>query len=904
MEVGNIEVVDIDEQMRSAYLDYAMSVIVARALPDARDGLKPVHRRILYAMHDMGIKASSSYKKSARIVGEVLGKYHPHGDGAVYDSMARMAQDFSMRYMLVDGQGNFGSVDGDSPAAMRYTEARLDKMAEELLTDIEKDTVEWVDNFDGSLQEPDVLPARLPNLLLNGTSGIAVGMATNIPPHNLNELASAIMYLIDREEIITIVTEQGEDAAEMLPEKFGMSEEQARRITKTLLKAQADEAAEQEDVTDNYYGEDIATDTGHGEATVEELMCFVTGPDFPTGGQIVGTEGIVQAYSTGRGRVIMRAVAEIEEVNNRNRIIITEIPYQVNKASLIEKIAELVRSGKLDKISDLRDESDRNGMRIFIELKRGAQPKKVLNQLYKHTMLQTTFGVQLLALVNKEPRLLSLRRALQIHIQHRLEVIRRRAEFELRKAKERAHILEGLLIAIANIDEVIRIIRESQSADAARSALMSSFDLSQPQAQAILDLQLRRLAALERLKIETEYNEIKERIDYLETLLASERMQLELIKGDLGDLMKSYGDTRNSKILYNVSGSLSIEDMIPDEANLISITQRGYIKRMKLKTFKAQGRGGKGVKGASLREEDEVIDMFPCRSLYPILFFTNRGKVYSEKAYEIPESERTSRGISLHNIIPMEQGEYVTAAVPVPDFAAADFATMVTEKGKIKRVSISAFESVRQSGLIAITLEDEDTLKWVRLTLDDQDMILVTRNGRAIRFNSAEVRPMGRNAMGVKAASLKPGDKLTGAEIAHPDRELLVVTENGYGKRTALEEYVRKGRATSGVATISKQHIDVTGKVVDAKVVEIDDMITFISTNGQAMRCKVEDINVYGRATMGTRLMNLKAGDTVASMAKTKAQPEEAAAAEETPEGAAAPADGGDAPAPAEAPAE
>ncbi|MFZ6020085.1 MAG: DNA gyrase subunit A, partial [Chloroflexota bacterium] len=601
MDIGTIQPVDIDEQMRSAYLDYAMSVIVARALPDARDGLKPVHRRILFAMQELGIRANSAYKKSARIVGEVLGKYHPHGDMAVYDAMARMAQDFSMRYPLIDGQGNFGSIDGDAPAAMRYTEARLNAMAEEMLADIDKDTVDFADNFDGSLREPVVLPARLPNLLLNGSAGIAVGMATNVPPHNLRELTDALIYLIDHYD-------------------------------------QMD------------------------EVSIEDLMRFLPGPDFPTGGVIVGQEAIRQMYTTGRGRLTVRGQAHIEEMRGgRYQIVITEIPFQVNKTSLIERIAELAREGRLDAISDLRDESDRRGMSIVIELRRGAQPRKVLNQLYKYTPLQTTFGAHLLALVDNEPRLLTLKRALQIYIEHRIEVITRRSQFELEKARQRAHILEGLLIALANLDEVIQTIRQSPDVETARERLITRFKLTEMQAQAILDMQLRRLAALERQKIEEEHRSLLERIAYLEDLLDSPNKILDVIKTDLQDVGAKYADARRTLLLAEASETFNEEDLVADEHVLIMITQRGYIKRVAARAFRTQMRGGRGVTGQNLKEEDETLMVIPARTLNTILFFSDKGKVYSEKVYQIPDAGRTDRGIPMVNVLSLGADEKITA---------------------------------------------------------------------------------------------------------------------------------------------------------------------------------------------------------------------------------------------------
>ncbi len=812
MDIGTVRQVDIDEQMRGAYLDYAMSVIVARALPDACDGLKPVQRRILYALHSMGINASGRHRKSARIVGEVLGKFHPHGDAAVYETMARMAQPFSMRYLLIDGQGNFGSIDGDSPAAMRYTEARMASMAEELLVDIEKQTVAFTDNFDGSIQEPVVLPARLPNLLLNGASGIAVGMATNIPPHNLTELAEGIHFLVD-----------------------------------------------------NYDRLD--------EITIDELMRFVPGPDFPTGGIIVGAEGIRHAYSTGKGRIVVRGLAHIEDVpGNRHRIVITEIPYQVNKSGLIERIAELVRVGKLDGISDLRDESDRRGLSIVVDLKRGAQPTKVLNRLFKFTSLQATFGVQLLALVDGEPRLLSLKRALQIFLEHRRVVITRRSEFELEKARARAHILDGLLIALKNLDEVISTIRKSPDADEAKVRLMKGFKLSAEQAQAILDMQLRRLAALEREKIQTEHKEIVERIATLEALLADPQKILALIKNEISEIEKKYGDERRTRIAPDASEEFSEEDLVADEAVLISITERGYVKRVASRTYRRQGRGGRGVTGHSMRDEDEVMMLIPARSLDSLLFFSDRGKVYSEKAYQIPDASRTDRGIPMVNVLALDPGETITAAVAVPDFEAANYCTMATRAGKIKRVTLPEFASVRPSGLIAINLAEGDVLGWVQLTSGDDEIIIVTEQGRALRYHEREVRPMGRPAAGVRAIKLQPGDFVTSMSVVDPDGDLLVVMANGYGKRTPLSEYLPKGRGTMGVLTLSKSKMDVTGPIASARVVDKNDDLTIISSGGIMLRTKVKQIKRAGRATMGVIVINLKEGETVGSVARIAAK--------------------------------
>lgn len=812
MDIGTIQPVDIDEQMRSAYLDYAMSVIVARALPDARDGLKPVHRRILFAMQELGIRANSAYKKSARIVGEVLGKYHPHGDMAVYDAMARMAQDFSMRYPLIDGQGNFGSIDGDAPAAMRYTEARLNAMAEEMLADIDKDTVDFVDNFDGSLREPVVLPARLPNLLLNGSAGIAVGMATNIPPHNLRELTDALIYLIDHYD-------------------------------------QMD------------------------EVSIEDLMRFLPGPDFPTGGVIVGQEAIRQMYTTGRGRLTVRGQAHIEEVRGgRYQITITEIPFQVNKTSLIERIAELAREGRLDVISDLRDESDRRGMSIVIELRRGAQPRKVLNQLYKYTPLQTTFGAHLLALVDNEPRLLTLKRALQIYIEHRIEVITRRSQYELEKARQRAHILEGLLIALANLDEVIQTIRQSPDAETARERLISRFKLTETQAQAILDMQLRRLAALERQKIEEEHRSLLERIAYLEDLLASPNKILDVIKTDLQDVSAKYADARRTHLLADASETFNEEDLVADEQVLIMITQRGYIKRVAARAFRTQMRGGRGVTGQNLKEEDEILMVIPARTLHTILFFSDKGKVYSEKVYQIPDAGRTDRGIPMVNVLSLGPDEKVTAAVAVTDFQAAQYCTMATVKGRVKRVALAEFASVRPSGLIAIGLEDGDELGWARITSGNDDIILVTAQGKAVRFNENEVRAMGRQAAGVSGVRLSKNDQLAGMEVVQPNADLLVVTERGFGKRTALSEYPPKSRNTGGVTTIDQKNLQKIGKIAAVRVVEENDDITLVSANGLIIRMKVKDINRTGRSTRGVRLMVLAEDDSVTSVARISAR--------------------------------
>jgi DNA gyrase subunit A len=804
---SHIEPVSIEGEMRTAYLNYAMSVIVARALPDARDGLKPVHRRILYAMHDMGLRANTSYKKSARIVGEVLGKYHPHGDSAVYDAMARMAQDFSLRYPLVDGQGNFGSIDGDSPAAMRYTEARLSRLAETILQDIDMDTVDWTTNFDDSLEEPSVLPAKLPNMLINGSSGIAVGMATNIPPHNLSEICDAIIYIVDNWE-------------------------------------------------------------RHDEISLEELMTMVKGPDFPTGGIILGNDGVKQAFATGRGRVLVRAKTNIEEMNNgRFRIIVTEIPYQINKTTLLERIAELARGGRLDQVSDLRDESDRNGMRIVIELKRGASPKKEQNRLFKYTPLQSTFGVNALALVDNEPVTLGLRRALLVHINHRFEVITRRTEYELGKQRERAHILEGLRIALQFLDEVIRTIRNADSAEDARGKLMENFGLSEVQAQAILDLQLRRLAALERQKIEDEYGEVMARIEYLLDLLANPDKIRGLIKADVNELKEKYGDERRTHIVPHLSGDFSEEDLIAQENVLISFSAGAYIKRTLADAFRAQGRGGRGVKAMATKGEDEVIDLRFARTLDHILFFTNTGRVYGSRVYDLPEGSRTSKGVHIANVLSLQANETVTAMLTVEDFTDAKYITLLTRQGRIKRVEASAFAAVRPSGLIAMNLDDDDALEWARLTNGDQDFLIVTRGGKAVRFHEEHVRAMGRTAAGVWAIRLLNSDEVTSLDVVEPGGDLFVLHEKGWGKRVPLDQYPGRGRYTQGVWTTDHSRLQETGPIVAARVVHPEDQITVITSSGIMLRTHVSQISQMGRSTRGVRIVNLDADDTVAALA-------------------------------------
>ncbi len=812
MDIGTVRQVDIESEMRVAYLDYAMSVIVARALPDARDGLKPVHRRALYAMHDMGLRPSAPYKKSARIVGEVLGKYHPHGDAAVYETMVRMAQDFSMRYPLVDGQGNFGSIDGDSPAAMRYTEARLARIAEEMLVDIDKDTVDWVDNFDASLQEPQVLPARLPNLLVNGSSGIAVGMATNIPPHNLAEICDAIAYLVDHYQ--------------------------------------------------DY--DDIA---------VADLMRFVKGPDFPTGGLILGREGIEQAYGTGKGRIVMRAVTRIEEMKGgRHRIVITEIPYQVNKAQLVERIAELVREDKIKDIADLRDESDRHGLSIVIELKRGAYPNAVLNQLYKYTPLQTTFGVNVLALVDGEPRVLSLKRALQVYIEHRRQVVTRRSEFELNRARQRAHVLEGLLVALDNLDRIIAIIRESPDANVARDRLMEQFAFSEVQAQAILDMQLRRLAALERQKLEEEYALTQQTIAHLQELLDDPAKILGVIRQEVLELKEKYADERRTQIIVDAAEELEEEDLVAHEEVLISITRRGYVKRVPVNTYRAQSRGGRGVTGMVTRDEDTVQLLFTASTLDTVLYFTDRGKVYAEKVYRVPDSSRTGKGIPLINLINIAPDERVTAAVALPRLDASGHLTMVTRRGRIKRTPLAEFALVRSTGLIAINLEEEDELGWVKWTREADELILATQRGMALRIAVSDVRTMGRQAAGPLVMRLGVDDAIAGADIVRNDCDALIVTAHGYAKRTPLAEYTTRQRLSVGVRALSRDALTKTGPIVGLCVVDEQDEIALISVEGMVLRLPVIQIARQGRNTRGTLAMRLREGDTVAAVALLRSQ--------------------------------
>jgi DNA gyrase subunit A len=797
---GKVLPVRIEDEMKNSYIDYAMSVIVMRALPDVRDGLKPVHRRILYAMHEAGMTPNKPYKKSARIVGEVLGKYHPHGDSSVYDATVRLAQDFSTRYLLVDGHGNFGSVDGDSAAAMRYTEVRMSKIAEEMLADIDKDTVNFVPNYDESLKEPTVLPAKIPNLLVNGSAGIAVGMATNIPPHNLGEVVDGIVMLID-----------------------------------------------------------------NPEATINDLMMAIKGPDFPTGGLILGREGIRNAYTTGRGSVKMRAQARTEKMaNGKSRILVTEIPYQVNKARLIETIANLVRDKAIDGITDLRDESDRNGMRIVIELRRDANPDVVLNQLYKHTQMQDTFGVNMLALVDGKPRILNLQQILHYYIEHQKDVITRRTKFELAKAKDRAHILEGLKIALDNLDAVITTIRQSRTVEIAREGLRSKFSLSEKQAQAILDMRLQRLTGLEREKVEQEYKDILETIEWLEAVLADEHKVLNIIKEELLEVKRRFGDSRRTVITSDVS-KLDVEDLIAEEDIVITLTHGGYIKRLPVDTYRSQKRGGRGVTGMGTKEEDFVEHLFVATTHHNVLFFTNRGRVYRLKGYEIPEASRTAKGTAIVNLLTMESKEKVTAVIPIKEFSNRRYLFMATQKGIVKKTELMDFDTPRKTGLIAIVLDEDDDLIDVKLTNGESNVILGTQDGMTINFSEKDVRPMGRSTRGVRGITLHKGDFVVGMETIKKDSELLSVTAEGYGKRTALDEYRHQTRGGKGI--INNKINEKTGKVVGIKVVRPGQEIMLITGEGVVIRIDVTEISVISRNTQGVRLMRIDENDKVVALA-------------------------------------
>ncbi|MGG2063252.1 DNA gyrase subunit A [Bacillus sp. S14(2024)] len=806
---GRIREINISQEMRTSFLDYAMSVIVSRALPDVRDGLKPVHRRVLYAMNDLGITADKAYKKSARIVGEVIGKYHPHGDSAVYETMVRMAQDFSQRYMLVDGHGNFGSIDGDSAAAMRYTEARMSKISMELLRDITKNTIDYQDNYDGSEREPIVLPARFPNLLVNGTTGIAVGMATNIPPHQLGEVIDGVLALSRNPEI-----------------------------------------------------------------TIGELMEYIPGPDFPTFGQILGRSGIRRAYETGRGTIMLRAKVEIEEkANGKQSIIVTELPYQVNKAKLIEKIAELVRDKKIDGITDLRDESDRNGMRIVMEVRRDANANVLLNNLYKHTALQTSFGINMLSLVNGEPKVLNLKECLYYYLEHQKVVIRRRTAYELEKAEARAHILEGLRVALDHLDEVINLIRSSKTAEIAKQGLMERFGLSEKQAQAILDMRLQRLTGLEREKIEQEYQELLALIAELKAILADEEKVLEIIREELEEIKERFNDTRRTEITIGGMEAIEDEDLIPEQNIIITLTHNGYIKRLPASTYKTQNRGGRGVQGMGTNDDDFVEQLLTTSTHDHILFFTNKGKVYRTKGYEIPEYSRTAKGIPIINLLEVDKGEWVNAIIPIREFNDDQFLFFTTKYGIAKRTPLSSFANIRNNGLIAISLREEDELISVRLTTGEKDMIVGTSNGMLIRFHEEDVRSMGRNAAGVKAITLGEEDQVVGMEIVEENMDVLIVTKNGYGKRTPVEEYRLQSRGGKGLKTCNIT--DKNGKLIALKSVHGEEDIMLITAAGVLIRMPVDQISQMGRNTQGVRLIRLEDDQEVATVAKAQKEDEE-----------------------------
>ncbi|GAF23312.1 LOW QUALITY PROTEIN: DNA gyrase subunit A [Bacillus sp. JCM 19047] len=797
----------IDEEMKESFMDYAMSVIVSRALPDARDGMKPVHRRILYAMFELGMTPDKPFKKSARIVGEVLGKYHPHGDSSVYDTMVRMAQDFSYRYMLVNGHGNFGSIDGDSAAAMRYTESKMSKISMELVRDLNKDTVDFDDNYDGTEREPKVLPARFPNLLVNGTSGIAVGMATNIPPHQLGEVIDGVLALSKDPEI-----------------------------------------------------------------TIPDLMEHIPGPDFPTGGEILGRSGIRKAYTTGRGSIMVRAKTEIEEKKGKQSIIVTELPYQVNKARLIEKIAELVRDKKIEGITELRDSSDRNGMRIVIDIRRDANPNVILNNLYKQTALQTSFGINMLALVNGKPEVLNIKQALEHYLAHQVEVIRRRTQFDLNKAEARAHILEGLRIALDHIDEIIALIRASATAEIARNGLIERFELSYDQAQAFLDMRLQRLTGLERDKLEQEYKEVMARIAELRAILASEERVLEVIREELELVKQKFNDERRTVISMSEE-HLEDEDLIPRQNIVITITHNGYVKRLPVSTYRAQRRGGKGIQGMGTNDDDFVQHLFITNTHHTILFFTDKGKVYRLKGYEIPELGRTAKGIPAINLLQIEPGETISTVIPIEEFGDNSYLFFLTEHGIAKRTTLSAFANIRKGGLFAINLREGDSLHGVRLTDGDREMMIGTRQGMAIRFHETDVRDMGRTAGGVKGITLSNDDGVVGMDVINEDQKVLVVTEKGYGKRTELEEYRVQSRGGKGIKTCNVT--DKNGPLVSLKMVGEDDDIMIVTANGIIIRTTVEGISTTGRNTQGVTLIRVQEGEEVATVARVNIHDED-----------------------------
>lgn len=805
---GKIIPILIEEEMKKSYIDYAMSVIIGRALPDVRDGLKPVHRRILYSMHESGMGPDKPHKKSARVVGDVLGRYHPHGDTAVYDAMVRLAQNFSSRYPMIDGHGNFGSIDGDSAAAMRYTEVRMSKIALEMLRNIEKDTVNFIPNYDESMEEPQVLPARIPNLLINGSSGIAVGMATNIPPHNIQEVIDGVIILIDKPE-----------------------------------------------------------------ASVNDLMQAVKGPDFPTGGIIMGQEGIRQAYRTGRGSIVTRAVSRIETLSNgKTRILISELPYMVNKAKLIEKIAELVRDKKIDGITDLRDESDRTGMRMVIELRRDANPQVILNQLYKQTQLQDSFGVNMLAIVGGEPKVLNLQEVLFHYLEHQKDVVVRRTRYDLRKAEERLHIVEGLKIAIDNIDEVVRIIRQSRDIEKSKSNLIERFGFSDKQAQAIVDMRLGRLSGLEREKLEEEYNELISRIAYYRSILADEKMVLKIIKEELLEIRQKYGDKRRSEISVEFE-SFEAEDLIAEEEVVIAITHNGYIKRQPITTYRSQKRGGRGISAITTKEEDFVEHLFITTTHHYLLFFTNRGKVYRLKVYEIPEASRQAKGTAIVNLLSLTGEDKITAVIPVREFVEGQYLLTATQRGTVKKTSLNEYDTSRKDGIIALSLDEGDELVGVKLTQGEDDIIIVTQKGMAIRFAETDVRGMGRTARGVRGINLSPKDKVVGMDTARPGASLLIVTESGFSKRTLLTEFRTQTRGGKGV--IGMKVSPRNGLIVGLLVVTEGDEVMIITQEGIMIRVSADDISTMGRSTQGVKTMRIGENDNVVALARVIHREEE-----------------------------
>ena len=800
--------VDLKKTMETSYIDYAMSVIAARALPDVRDGLKPVQRRILYSMIELNNGPDKPHRKCARIVGDTMGKYHPHGDSSIYGALVNLAQEWSTRYPLVDGHGNFGSVDGDGAAAMRYTEARLSKISMEMTADINKDTVDFVPNFDETEKEPVVLPSRFPNLLVNGTSGIAVGMATNIPPHNLREVINAVVKIIDD---------------------------------------QIDE---------------------NGETSIEDILQIIKGPDFPTGAEILGTRGIEEAYRTGRGKIRVRAVTNIEPMQNgKNRIIVTELPFMVNKARLIEKIAELVRDKKVAGITDLSDQSSREGMRICIELRRDVNPNVILNQLYKHTQLQDTFGVIMLALVNNEPKVMNILDMLKYYLKHQEEVVTRRTKYDLNKAEERAHILQGLLIALDNIDEVIKIIRGSKNVQEAKAELISRFDLSEVQAQAIVDMRLRALTGLEREKLEAEYAELMKKIEEYRAILADRKLLLGVIRKEILVISEKYGDERRTHIGYD-EFDISMEDLIPRENVVITVTNMGYIKRMSMDTFKSQNRGGKGIKGMQTLEEDFIRELFVTTSHHYIMFFTNKGRVYRLKAYEIPEAGRTARGTAVINLLQLMPDEKITATIPIKEYEDGKYLFMATKKGLVKKTPIQDYMNVRKTGLAAISLREDDLLIEVKVTDNAQDILLITKYGQCIRFNEKDVRSTGRVSMGVRGMNLSDNDEIIGMQMSSQGKDMLIVSEKGMGKRTSMEEFTKQNRGGKGVKCY--KITEKTGNVVGMKAVDEESEIMIINTEGIVIRMKCSDISQYGRITSGVKLINLPEKERVASVAKVR----------------------------------